>query len=165
MWAARRHRPWLRRLGGIGLLLSAILVITLVLSLRWSLGIITPHVMNVGGIPYNGVFVNEANFAFVTVPPLDTWHVVTGARMPRWQMSWWRPTIDDVFFGARCLPIIYPLLLMSIPSALLWRRHRLALPGHCCRCSYDLTGNVSGVCPECGTEVPQDALDPPKDSV
>ena len=26
-------------------------------------------------------------------------------------------------------------------------------PGHCQKCGYDLTGNVSGVCPECGTEV------------
>lgn len=25
--------------------------------------------------------------------------------------------------------------------------------GHCRRCGYDLTDNVSGVCPECGTEV------------
>lgn len=24
-------------------------------------------------------------------------------------------------------------------------------PGHCQSCGYDLTGNVSGVCPECGT--------------
>ncbi len=24
-------------------------------------------------------------------------------------------------------------------------------PGHCQRCGYDLTGNLSGVCPECGT--------------
>ena len=27
-----------------------------------------------------------------------------------------------------------------------WRTH-----GHCPRCRYNLTGNVSGVCPECGT--------------
>ncbi len=26
-------------------------------------------------------------------------------------------------------------------------------PGHCPKCDYDLTGNVSGVCPECGTEI------------
>lgn len=31
----------------------------------------------------------------------------------------------------------------------LLRRERLAL-GQCVRCGYDLTGNVSGVCPECG---------------
>jgi hypothetical protein len=29
------------------------------------------------------------------------------------------------------------------------RRSRLR-PGHCPACGYDLTGNVSGVCPECG---------------
>jgi hypothetical protein len=29
------------------------------------------------------------------------------------------------------------------------RRRRLR-PGHCPACGYDLTGNVSGVCPECG---------------
>ncbi|MBN1342741.1 MAG: hypothetical protein JXQ73_08690 [Phycisphaerae bacterium] len=27
-------------------------------------------------------------------------------------------------------------------------------PGHCGRCGYDLTGNVSGVCPECGWRLP-----------
>ena len=27
--------------------------------------------------------------------------------------------------------------------------------GHCARCGYDLTGNVSGRCPECGAAVPQ----------
>jgi hypothetical protein len=32
-------------------------------------------------------------------------------------------------------------------------RPRRPLPGICHACRYDLTGNVSGVCPECGTEV------------
>ncbi|MDB5356511.1 MAG: hypothetical protein JWN24_2964 [Phycisphaerales bacterium] len=26
-------------------------------------------------------------------------------------------------------------------------------PGHCLACGYDLTGNVSGTCPECGRKV------------
>jgi hypothetical protein len=30
------------------------------------------------------------------------------------------------------------------------RRHRRSAQGHCPACGYDLTGNVSGVCPECG---------------
>ena len=35
---------------------------------------------------------------------------------------------------------------------LLWfRRRRRPLPGQCAKCSYNLTGNTSGVCPECGT--------------
>lgn len=31
--------------------------------------------------------------------------------------------------------------------------------GHCRNCEYDLTGNVSGVCPECGTGVPGPGAD------
>jgi hypothetical protein len=27
---------------------------------------------------------------------------------------------------------------------------------HCGRCEYDLTGNQSGVCPECGWQIPRD---------
>jgi hypothetical protein len=30
---------------------------------------------------------------------------------------------------------------------------------HCGRCEYDLTGNTSGICPECGWIIPQGALD------
>ena len=30
-----------------------------------------------------------------------------------------------------------------------WRRRA----GRCLHCGYDLTGNVSGICPECGTPV------------
>ena len=56
-----------------------------------------------------------------------------------------------------------PLLLLSaMPSAALvlfvlaWakRRHRRA-QGLCVSCTYDLTGNVSGVCPECGSLTPR----------
>jgi hypothetical protein len=31
-----------------------------------------------------------------------------------------------------------------------YRRYRRRVAGRCVRCGYDLTGNVSGVCPECG---------------
>lgn len=35
-----------------------------------------------------------------------------------------------------------------------WARSRKrSQPGHCSNCDYDLTGNVSRVCPECGTHV------------
>ncbi|MEE8169228.1 MAG: hypothetical protein V3T70_01655 [Phycisphaerae bacterium] len=51
------------------------------------------------------------------------------------------------------LPLWIPLITFGIPTALMIirdRRRRIP-PGHCRRCGYDLTGNVSGVCPECGT--------------
>ena len=52
---------------------------------------------------------------------------------------------------------LWPLpALTTIPAGLLWWRHRRQrfLPGHCGRCGYDLVGNVSGKCPECGAAVP-----------
>jgi predicted membrane protein len=52
------------------------------------------------------------------------------------------------------IPLWVPFLVFLIPTVLLWRREGRGLPaGHCHRCGYDLTGNVSGVCPECGTEL------------
>ncbi len=41
--------------------------------------------------------------------------------------------------------------VFSVPTALLWYVDRGRIqPGHCGKCDYDLTGNVSGRCPECG---------------
>ena len=40
--------------------------------------------------------------------------------------------------------------LIAIPTYILWRRDRRHPPGHCQGCGYDLTGNESGMCPECG---------------
>jgi len=45
-----------------------------------------------------------------------------------------------------------PIFLPRLSS---WLSRRL--PGHCDRCGYNLTGNVSGVCPECGTPVPKNS--------
>lgn len=59
----------------------------------------------------------------------------------------------------------YPFV--SIAGWIRTRRRRLRLP-ICHRCSYNLTGNVSGVCPECGTAVHRhkeptgDAFDAPQ---
>jgi hypothetical protein len=35
-------------------------------------------------------------------------------------------------------------------------RRRRAPSGHCQTCGYNLTGNVSGICPECGTPITPD---------
>lgn len=32
------------------------------------------------------------------------------------------------------------------------------IPGFCSTCGYNLTGNLSGVCPECGTPIPADLV-------
>ena len=52
------------------------------------------------------------------------------------------------------VPLVIPLVIFLIyPSTVLVERlvrGRSFPPGHCVQCGYSLTGNVSGVCPECG---------------
>ena len=52
---------------------------------------------------------------------------------------------------------IFPLWLLIIPvvavTIAIWRFDRRPPKGHCQTCGYNLTGNVSGVCPECGETV------------
>src|ERR1043166_9593696 len=46
-------------------------------------------------------------------------------------------------------PLWLPIVVVAGPTAWAFRAKRRA-PTGCCSCAYDLTGNVSGVCPECG---------------
>jgi hypothetical protein len=55
------------------------------------------------------------------------------------------------------VPLAYPFAVASglaLVGLAAWRRRRLHRRlGGCPSCSYDLTGNLSGVCPECGNLV------------
>jgi hypothetical protein len=54
-----------------------------------------------------------------------------------------------------------PFLIVAVPTACLWWIDLRRLPVGCCqRCGYNLAGNISGVCPECGTPIP--ATEPAK---
>ena len=70
------------------------------------------------------------------------------------------------FFGHEVeglpLPVaVLPVLIATLPAnlciatVLLRRRDRrkASRPGLCVKCGYDLTGNKSGVCPECGKAI------------
>jgi len=66
--------------------------------------------------------------------------------------SWLKVDADGVGF---LLPLWIPFVIFAIPTASLWWIDRRRIPpGHCQRCGYNLTGNVSGLCPECGTPIP-----------
>jgi predicted amidophosphoribosyltransferase len=52
------------------------------------------------------------------------------------------------------LALLFFLLLFGYAIVDEVRKHRRTRGGPICpRCGYSLTGNVSGVCPECGTPV------------
>jgi len=56
------------------------------------------------------------------------------------------------------IPLWLPITLTAIPPTMmltrLRRRRKRRKVGHCLACGYNLTGNVSGICPECGTAIP-----------
>jgi hypothetical protein len=68
---------------------------------------------------------------------------------PNVEASVW-PTSRPSFGRWIVLPLWLPLLLLAPVTAFLWYSDRCFPPGHCQNCGYDLTGNVSGRCPECG---------------
>ena len=64
--------------------------------------------------------------------------------------AWCVPRID---VG---IPLWFPIVLFAAYPTIAFirgplRRYRRRRKGLCLKCGYDLTGNVSGICPECGT--------------
>jgi len=105
--------------------------------------------------PFQGIqwYILQHRFADVTIRSRDEW----GAR--------WRGMQASVTIPARNLEVHYigvPLLLVtgllllypSIHITLMFARWRIRMrSGACLACGYDLRGNVSGICPECGTAI------------
>lgn len=52
------------------------------------------------------------------------------------------------------------IVLSMVAYTLLRRRLFRFQAGHCPQCRYDLTGNTSGVCPECGLPIELELHDP-----
>ena len=72
-------------------------------------------------------------------------------------IAWWpHLLVNDKALGVQLfgrsasVPLWMPFLALALPTAFLWHRDRRPPKGHCQTCGYDLTGNVTGVCPECG---------------
>lgn len=78
--------------------------------------------------------------------------VLKWAGLATCSLLWIRNGMTGLFLGRPDL-----LVLWGVAAALtliMWRPDRPRFPsGHCQRCGYDLTGNVSGRCPECGTRI------------
>jgi len=69
-------------------------------------------------------------------------------------------TTGGVPFEYHEIPVTAFLLVTGLPTLiLLLGRGPKPKPGHCDQCGYDLTGNTSGVCPECGMPLPAPAAD------
>jgi hypothetical protein len=101
--------------------------------------------------------------------------VVGDYRGFKWEIEWWPgvgpfrsstgqvigPKLKNIRNAAFRIPLwaifivfaIYPTLTAAI-IARAWYRHRhYRKQGHCKECGYNLTGNTSGICPECGERI------------
>lgn len=90
-----------------------------------------------------------------------------------WRSSTWRgqngqDIHDD--YHVREVHVPFPAIVALFGSYPAWtlcggplRRRRRRARGLCLRCGYDLTGNASSVCPECGTKTTCDVDAVPRD--
>ena len=78
---------------------------------------------------------------------LEEWHKEAG-----WQCELANPCTNIFFplWAPAVLFATYPTIALARGPV---RRYRRRKRGLCIRCGYDLTGNVSGTCPECGEAI------------
>ena len=73
-------------------------------------------------------------------------------------------TYEEVLSQCFTVPCWFLCTLTAVLPALwlwrYWRDRSVRSDGmpHCAKCEYNLTGNVSGTCPECGTSIPADLM-------
>ena len=62
----------------------------------------------------------------------------------------WSTLLRWAVYALLSLPALVGVVCFAQDQGLAWRRRRRARAGECGACGYDLRGNVSGQCPECG---------------
>ncbi len=123
-----------------GTLLRVLIAAAFVVSARWQVAAQAGKVC---------VYVMVGSILVLLDDPLTIPVVVDGHSFGLAHWTMW-PADGQWFIE---FPIYAPFAAVAIPTLLAWRFWpKPVKPGHC-ECGYDLTGNTSGVCPECGAEV------------
>ena len=148
-----RFRRWLKRIG-----LAACLLVGIVwaVSLPWSWDYLRKT--SVGQEDELAVGLNRGcllvtrGFVFGPSTPVFGWGFSV-TRSVFFLRPSWGPEISHPYPSILRLviPLWIPFVLVGVPTGFLWWTDRRRISCHCCRkCGYDLTGNMSGICPECG---------------
>jgi hypothetical protein len=111
------------------------------------------HVWTFTPVQWSGITGREVNgIVFRWQRRVDAFLVTPDPRMGV-GFRWPRIVTERVIvplWGPLVLFMIYPCMAMISGP---YRRYRRRRGGLCIRCGYNLTGNVSGVCPECGGRI------------
>lgn len=74
----------------------------------------------------------------------------------------WIPQLPGAYSNPResffWLPFWIPLSLLTPATTVLFWKSRKCRPGECSACGYNLSGNISGRCPECGAQADRDPV-------
>ena len=146
---------WRKRAKIIGLVLSILMLGVWVFSVMFVASYVSPR--SQWGIAIADGQINFSRYISITtssgvsVGPSYAWETP--------QMSWTEVASSWLGFnlpgkyspGRFHIPIWLLVVAVGFPTAVLWWRDRRPKAGSCMACKYDLTGNVSGTCPECGT--------------
>ena len=148
--AMRRRSRTRRVLKWVGLVGCVLMLAAWGFSLFWSVSYICAHHGCGLGYGYAVIAISSKARPFNPFTNPEAWEVerATGPLSERlggllhWQRFGYLSTVF--------VPLWMPFVLLALPTAFLWHRDRRPPKGHCQGCGYDLTGNVSGICSECG---------------
>lgn len=149
------HIGWIMKC--TGLFSIAFLLVVWILTLRFGVAICLSNRLSI-------VF-QENQMEFYFFPPNRSWLTYNECWSGEWsRIEFLWPEIDGTYIfrqGMRIktsdilmLPYWIPIVFAVLPTSVLFYkdRHRLS-PCHCPKCGYNLTGNTSGVCSECGAKI------------
>ncbi|MBP7747344.1 MAG: hypothetical protein KA383_14585 [Phycisphaerae bacterium] len=140
---ARRPRSRLRRAVEIG---CAVLLGAILLSMIWSLSY-------EGALFYASFDRGSLFFSMRESVQPEGWSLSLSRTALRFMFNLF-PSLGGTpprYVWRGYVPLWIPLALLALLTAALWWRERRPFPPGCCRtCGYDLRGNQSGRCPECG---------------
>lgn len=129
----------------IGVAVCVLIVVATVVSCGWGVEIV-----------YAGWAVSLETGSVTVWPDPDqrVWVAEAGGYLSFWYTKWQRSGRSrGPWLTIRSYPTWIFLLAAMIPTVLAWERLYRYPPGHCQNCGYNLTGNVSGKCSECGTAI------------
>ena len=161
-----------RTLKNAGVIASIVILSAWVLSLCWAVGYGGVHgkwkwsvVSSAGGVRVSRSGSEPGGWQVTSSPWQRAQAAWTNDQLRVLRRSWLGLRMPEVFtsesFGTRgrgqfhvWVPFWLPFFLVILPTVLFWWLGRRQPMGFCRSCGYNLTGNVSGVCPECGRAVP-----------
>jgi hypothetical protein len=152
-------RTWMRACKLVSAALCCLLVVGCVASRFWALEYMHNGQSGTSGCLIHGgaLFLFRSYRSYPTYIPgrLNGWALRRQAR----ELSLWPPVRGYVNEQSACAAITLwvPVAgLGALALLLVWRTGKRRQPEACRNCGYDLTGNVSGICPECGTPIPEE---------